>query len=136
MAIKFIRLAGVSDAQGGKAKSTIYRDINDGLLPPPLKLGASSVWVESEIEAINQAIIAGKSDDEIRQLVKELVAARTAAGNERTLTGAANVEVHAPAKELPAARRTSHPPKKAAIRGGCDESGAQTKAPGGHRASG
>jgi hypothetical protein len=33
---------------------------------------------KSEIEAINAAIIAGKSDDEIRQLVRELEAARMA----------------------------------------------------------
>ncbi len=117
MVNKLIPLSGVRAARRNQSKSGIYNDVKAGKLPPPVKLGSLSAWPGDEISAINQAIIARKSDDEIRQLVRQLVAARTAAGNERTFTGASNVEVHAPAKELHAARRTSHPPKKVAIRG-------------------
>ena len=78
MALKFINLAGVRSARGEQSKSGIYDNIKKGLLPPPVKLGASSVWIESEIETVNRAIIAGSNHDEIRDLVKQLVASRTA----------------------------------------------------------
>lgn len=60
----------------GEAKATVYLRIKQGLLTPPIKMGRSSVWPQSEIEATNAAIIAGKSDDEIKALVKRLIAAR------------------------------------------------------------
>ena len=37
-----------------------------------------SAWVAEEMAAVNRAIIMGRSDDEIRQLVEDLVAKRTA----------------------------------------------------------
>jgi predicted DNA-binding transcriptional regulator AlpA len=37
-------------------RSTIYRLIRRGLLPKPLKLGGSSRWVRSEIEAALAAL--------------------------------------------------------------------------------
>ena len=37
--------------------STIYRLIRRGLLPRPLKLGGSSRWVRSEIEAVLAALV-------------------------------------------------------------------------------
>ena len=44
---------------------------------PPIKQGKrSSAWPLSEVLAINRARIAGKTDDEIRSLVLELVAHR------------------------------------------------------------
>jgi len=61
----------------GKSKSTIYVDIKQGLFPPPVKIGArASGWPASEIDAVNAARIAGKSNDEIRSLVADLVTAR------------------------------------------------------------
>lgn len=60
-----------------KARSTHYNDIKAGLMTPPVSLGVHSVaWPEHEISAINAARVAGKSDDEIRQLVARLVAER------------------------------------------------------------
>jgi prophage regulatory protein len=70
MANRLIPLSAVSDARRNQSKAGIYNNIKDGLLPHPVKLGRSSAWPESEIEAINAAIIAGKSDDEIRAPVK------------------------------------------------------------------
>jgi prophage regulatory protein len=65
----------------GKGRTTIYGDIADGLMTPPVNIGARSVgWPSSEIDAINAARIAGKTDDEIRALVKQLVAKRKQAG--------------------------------------------------------
>ena len=73
----FLRLPDVCD-RTGKPKSTVYRDIGDGLLPPPVRIGErASAWPDDEIDAINLARLRGKSNDEIKQLVADLVAART-----------------------------------------------------------
>ena len=77
MKSKLLSLRGVSAARRNEARSTIYLRIKQRLLTSPVKLGSSSAWPEAEIEAINAAIIRGDSDDEIRALVKELLAART-----------------------------------------------------------
>lgn len=61
----------------GKPCSSLYADISRGLFPPAVSLGAKSVgWPESEVAAINAARIAGKTDDEIRTIVSDLVARR------------------------------------------------------------
>ncbi len=74
--MKLIRLPRVLDLTG-KSRSTIYHEQNTGLMTPPVKLGMQSVaWLEEEILAINRARIAGKSNEEIRQLVTKLVADR------------------------------------------------------------
>lgn len=57
----------------GHARSTVYFMVERGLLPKAVKIGErSSAWPSDEIEAINKARIAGKSEDEIRQLVSDL----------------------------------------------------------------
>jgi prophage regulatory protein len=59
------------------SRSTIYLRIKQGLLPPPVSLGLRSIgWIKSEIEAILAARVAGKTDDEIRVLVRALEAGR------------------------------------------------------------
>ena len=63
----------------GKSRSSIYRDIKNGLFTKPVTIGINSVAGPSnEVEAINKSRIAGKSDDEIRALVIELEALRAA----------------------------------------------------------
>lgn len=63
----------------GYSRSTIYLRVAQGLLPKPVALGSRAVgWPASEIEAINSARIAGKSDAEIRQLVASLHSKRSA----------------------------------------------------------
>jgi prophage regulatory protein len=60
-----------------RARSTIYRDINAGVMVPPISLGAHCVgWPAHEIDAILAARIAGHGDDDIRRLVVRLVAER------------------------------------------------------------
>jgi len=59
-------------------RATTYARIQDRTFPPPVKIGRMSVWIDRELTAVNEAIIAGRSDDEIRQLVKDLVSRRTA----------------------------------------------------------
>ena len=65
----------------GLRRATIYQRIQDGLLPRPVKMGVRvSGWPAREITAVNEAVIAGWSDDQIRQLVADLVAQRTQEG--------------------------------------------------------
>ena len=74
--VRFLRLPEVR-ASRGRSRSAHYSDIKNGTCTEPVALGARSVgWPESEIEALNAARIAGKSDDEIRDLVAKLHAAR------------------------------------------------------------
>lgn len=80
---KILRLSAAQDFTGLK-RSTIYLRIAEGLFPPPVALGPGSNtksaivgWPERELAEVNEARIAGKADDEIKRLVRELVAART-----------------------------------------------------------
>jgi prophage regulatory protein len=54
--------------------------VSQGLWTKPVSLGARAVgWPSDEVDVLNAARIAGKSDDEIRELVSKLEAARTVA---------------------------------------------------------
>jgi prophage regulatory protein len=65
------------EAETGYSRSTIYLRISQGLWVRPVALGARAVgWPAREVWALNTARIAGKSEAEIRALVKQLVAAR------------------------------------------------------------
>ena len=58
-------------------RATTYARIQDGTFPPPVKIGRMSAWLDRETAAVNEALIQGQSDAEIRQLVADLVAKRT-----------------------------------------------------------
>lgn len=75
---KLLRFNAASEATG-RPRTSFYRAIKAGLLPPPVKLGEASAWPSNEIELVNKAFIAGKSEEEIKKLVSELVLARTTA---------------------------------------------------------
>jgi prophage regulatory protein len=77
-----LRRPAVSTATG-KARSTIYLDIARGQFTKPVSIGGGRVaWPDTEVQAINEARIAGKSEAEIAQLVIELEAARNFEGNQ------------------------------------------------------
>lgn len=64
----------------GLSRSTIYLRIEQGAFPKPVSLGGRAVgWPASEVEALNAARIAGRSDAEVRELVVKLEAARKTA---------------------------------------------------------
>jgi prophage regulatory protein len=64
----------------GDGRSTLYNKVMAELMTEPVSLGPRAVgWPRGEVRQINQARIAGKSDDEIRALVRSLHAARRAA---------------------------------------------------------
>ena len=77
-----IRVKKVEDRTGLK-KSMIYDFVGKGELCPPVKIGERAVaWIESEIDAINAARMAGQSNEEIRALVKNLILKRKQIANE------------------------------------------------------
>lgn len=72
------RLPDVLSAYGAK-RPTLYAHMADGLFPRPVKLGAKfAAWPMDEVAAVINARIAGKTPDEIKALVVELMAARKA----------------------------------------------------------
>ena len=74
----FARLPVVLEVRGLK-QSTHYQSVADGLYTKPVKISArATAWPVSEVRALNSARLAGKSNDEIRELVKALTAARAA----------------------------------------------------------
>ena len=76
-----IKRARDARAQFGIAQSTFYEWVHKSLMTPPIALGVRSVgWPAHELDAIAAARIAGKSEDEIRALVRDLMTARANAG--------------------------------------------------------
>lgn len=74
------QLDRVADAakRAGVCVSAYYAAAADGLMPPVVKIGARAAAVpRREIEAVNAARIAGKTDSDVRELVKGMVADRT-----------------------------------------------------------
>lgn len=70
-----LRILRAKDAQTmfGMPKSTFYNRINAGLMPSNISLGGKRVgWMLSELNAVIKAMIKGKSETEIKQLVTEL----------------------------------------------------------------
>ncbi|NDF98916.1 MAG: AlpA family phage regulatory protein [Chitinophagia bacterium] len=61
------------------SRTSLYKQIKEGLFPPGVKLGARRVaWPDYEVESVLKARIAGQTDDQIRALVAELQANRKA----------------------------------------------------------
>ncbi|MDO9234270.1 MAG: AlpA family phage regulatory protein [Methylotenera sp.] len=74
--LKLLKLHGVL-ALTATGRSTHYLYIKQGLMVPPVSQGVQAVaYPEHEIQAIIAARIAGKSDDEIRSVVADLVKQR------------------------------------------------------------
>jgi prophage regulatory protein len=77
MVSKFCRITEVLTARGNCCRATLYNHIAAGLFPRPLKLNRrANIWPESEVAAVNGALLEGKSEEEIRVLVKQLEARR------------------------------------------------------------
>jgi prophage regulatory protein len=77
---KLLKLPVVRDSLAA-GTTNVYDQVKDGLLTPPVKHGRTSCWPEDEILQIQRALIAGKSVEERRQLVRQLVAARSQAAH-------------------------------------------------------
>jgi prophage regulatory protein len=59
------------------SKSTFHTRLKQGLFVPPISLGERAVgWISSEVDTCLAAMAMGKSNDEIKALVIELVEQR------------------------------------------------------------
>jgi len=75
--MKILRLPSVKAEMGHRSDASIYNAIRSGLFPLGVQIGQRAKgWPDYEVRAINTARVAGKSDDEIRELVKLLLTKR------------------------------------------------------------
>lgn len=59
------------------SKSTLFTQINQGLMPKPISLGSRSRgYLQHELDAVMRARVQGKPDSQIKELVQELLAKR------------------------------------------------------------
>jgi len=71
--MRILRLPEVKALTGHRSHVSIYNAIHAGLFTKQVQIGQRSVgWPAHEVEMINRARVAGKSDAEIRILVNEL----------------------------------------------------------------
>ena len=54
--MRFLNFQDLRAKLGGRGRSTIYRDVESGRLPAPMKLGARLYWNETEVEAALEAM--------------------------------------------------------------------------------
>ena len=72
---KIIRKASIQERL--PVSTTIYEWMKLGTFPPNINLGYRAVgWIESEVEAVVNAMISGADHDSLEQLVTDLVANR------------------------------------------------------------
>mgnify|MGYP003655257099 CR=1 FL=1 len=49
--MKYLSFSELRQKLGGRGRTTVYRDIEEGRLPKPIKLGGRLYWIESAIDA-------------------------------------------------------------------------------------
>ncbi|MFL0798214.1 MAG: AlpA family transcriptional regulator [Cellvibrionaceae bacterium] len=58
----------------GIGNTCLHSRIKEGLIPPSISLGGRSVgWLDHELDQVMAAMVAGKSKDQIKMLVDQLV---------------------------------------------------------------
>ena len=73
-----LRLPEVKRVLGHRADASVYNAIRAGLFTNGVAIGQRAKgWPYYEVDAINAARVAGKSESEIRELVKTLHAKRS-----------------------------------------------------------
>jgi prophage regulatory protein len=76
--IKIIRLSEVINLMG-KSETAIYLDRQKGVFPPSISLGERAKgYIEHEVTAVIVARIQGKTEDELKRIVIDLIAQREA----------------------------------------------------------
>ena len=46
----YLSIKSLIEYLDGRSRAAIYRDVAEGRLPPPIKIGASSRWLKSEVD--------------------------------------------------------------------------------------
>jgi prophage regulatory protein len=75
--LRLLRLPEVLSRRG-RTRSSHYADIARGVFLPPVHLDGArcALWPEHEVEIMLCAVIAGSSENDLRQLVQKLVSGR------------------------------------------------------------
>ena len=86
-AVQMLRCKSVL-SRAGMGRSTLYTLVSEGLFTKPVRITSkkAAAWPSNEVDDINAARIAGKSDADIRELVIRLHAKRTELSAEQSLT--------------------------------------------------
>ena len=75
--MSILRMPAVKAETGHRSHASIYSAVKGGLFTKPIWIGQRAVgWPSDEVQSINAARIAGKSDAQIRELVDRLHAKR------------------------------------------------------------
>jgi len=75
--MSILRMPAVKAETGHRSHASIYNAVRSGLFTKPVPIGERAVgWPDFEVHAIVGARIAGKTEDEIRDLVNRLHAKR------------------------------------------------------------
>lgn len=48
--VKYLRFKDLCVKLGGRSRSSIYRDLENGRLPKPMRIGSRPYWIEDEID--------------------------------------------------------------------------------------
>jgi prophage regulatory protein len=71
--MSILRMPEVKKKTGHRSHASIYNAIHKGLFTKPVRIGMRSVgWPSDEVDKINAARIAGKTELQIRELVEQL----------------------------------------------------------------
>ena len=49
--MRYLSFRDLQDKLGGRGRTTIYRDVDLGRLPKPVKIGSRLYWNEADVEA-------------------------------------------------------------------------------------
>ncbi len=75
--MQILRIKPVKAKTGHRSDASIYNQIREGLFTRGVAIGQRAKgWPDTEVDAILAARVAGKTDAEIRELVKQLHAKR------------------------------------------------------------
>lgn len=75
--MRILRIPTVLEAIGFKSRTSLYKQISEGLFPRPINIGTRAVGIpDEEVETVISHRINGASDIEIRALVATLHAKR------------------------------------------------------------
>ena len=76
--MQILRMPATKGRAGHRSDASIYNAIRDGLWTTGVAIGQRAKgWLDYEVDALISARIAGKSETEIRELVKVLHAKRS-----------------------------------------------------------
>lgn len=48
--MKYLTFTELRRKLGGRGRTTVYRDVEEGRLPKPIKLGGRLYWIESQVD--------------------------------------------------------------------------------------